>query len=255
MAARSLSVALVALLSVLHAFAQQNPAPATCLGTEQAVREVIHRIWAAYRNRDLATLDKLIDDDAINTDDGGTRTGKQEALAAVKKPEGNLHNETDEQPEDFRVVFTSGVAILNYTKRWTDYEKKMGINWSATSRVTVVLVCKNGEWRRVAFHETEVQKKDRQPSTSAIDGLDDYVGHYRFGEKGDKGEISIVRKGDRLSETWADEGATEILPGKYDTFFSREDGVMERFVRDKSGKVIGILYTLGDDELEARRVP
>lgn len=174
---------------------------------------------------------------------------------AVKKPEGNLHTETDAQPEDVRVVFTSGVAILNYTKRWTDYEKKMGTNWGATSRVTVVLACKNGEWRRVAFHETAVQKKDRQPYVSAIDDLDDYVGHYRFGEKGDKGEISIVRKGDKLSETWADEGATEILPGKYDTFFSREDGIMERFVRDKSGKVIGILYSLGDGELEAKRLP
>jgi serine/threonine protein kinase len=36
---------------------------------------------------------------------------------------------------------------------------------------------------------------------------------------------------------------------------SREDGWVERFLRDKSGKVTGILYTHTDGELEAKRVP
>jgi hypothetical protein len=87
--------------------------------------------------------------------------------------------------------------------------------------------------------------------------LDDYVGHYRLVDSGDKGEISVVRKGDRLSEfseSWGEE-AIELFPGKYDTFFSREDGWVERFLRDKSGKVTGILYTHTDGELEAKRVP
>ena len=46
-----------------------------------------------------------------------------------------------------------------------------------------------------------------------------------------------------------------LFPGKYDTFFTREDGWVERFLRDKSGKVTGILYTHADGELEAKRVP
>lgn len=52
-----------------------------------------------------------------------------------------------------------------------------------------------------------------------------------------------------------DEKPVEILPGKYDTFFTREDGWVERFIRGNSGKVTGILYTYPDGELEARRVP
>jgi ketosteroid isomerase-like protein len=251
---RPLFSAFALFLSSFHAFAQPNRSPAPCSATEQAVREVTHQLWAAYNNRDLATLEKLIDDDAIATDDGGTRKGKQEILAAARRPEGDIHKQTDEQPEDFRVMFTSGVAILNYTKHWTDYEEKMGINWGATSRITVVLACKNAKWRRMAFQETDIPNKDRKPSASAIDHLDDYVGHYRFGENGDKGELSVVRKGDALSESWAGEEATELLPGKYDTFFSREDRWLERFVRDKSGKVTGILYTLPDGEFEAKRV-
>jgi hypothetical protein len=103
--------------------------------TEQAVREVSHQLWAAFRSRDVATWDKLVEDSYISTDDGGVRKEKQDLLAELRKPEGNIHNDTDEQPEDIRVVFTDGVAIVNFTKHWTDYDKKAGISWGGTSRM------------------------------------------------------------------------------------------------------------------------
>ena len=248
-------LALVILLSSLHAFAQQNQPSITCSATEQAVREVSHRVWAAVRSRDVTAWDKLADDSFISTDDGGVRKQKQECLAELSEPEGNIHTDNDEQPEDVRVVFTGGVAIENQTKHWTDQDKKTGISWGATSRTTRVFTCKNGEWRLVAFQETDLPNKHRKPS--ANDHLDDYVGHYRLVDSGDKGDISVVRKGDRLSEfseSWGEE-AIELFPGKYDTFFTREDGWVERFLRDKSGKVTGILYTHTDGELEAKRLP
>jgi ketosteroid isomerase-like protein len=254
---RPLSFAFGVLLSSLHALAQQNQSPVTCPATEQAVREVSHQIWAASRSRDVATWDKLVDDSYISTDDGGVRKGKQDILAELRKPEGNIHTDSDEQPEDVRVEFTGGVAIVNQTKHWTDYDKTTGISWGATSRTTRVLTCKNGEWRLVAFQETDIPNKHRKPSAIASDLLDDYVGHYRLVDSGDKGDISVVRKGDRLSElseSWGEE-AIELLPGKYDTFFNREDGWVERFLRDKFGKVTGILYTQTDGELEAERLP
>ena len=254
MTVRPFSIAIV-LLASLQAFAQQNQPSITCPATEQTVREVSQQIWAAVRTRDVATWDKLADDSFISTDDGGVRKGKQECLAELRKPEGNIHTDSDEQPEDVRVVFTGGVAIVNQTKHWTDYDKKSGISWGATSRTTRVLTCKNGEWKLVAFHETDIPNKNRKPSPN--DHLDDYVGHYRLIDSGDKGDISVVLKGDRLSEfseSWGEE-AIELLPGKYDTFFNREDGWVERFLRDKSGKVTGILYTQTDGELEAKRVP
>lgn len=183
------------------------------------------------------------------------RKGKQELLAGLKKPEGHVHNETDEQPTDVRLVFTNGVAILNFTKHWTDYDKTAGISFDGTSRMTRVFTCKNGGWKLVSFNETGIPDRTRQPVSSAIAYFDDYVGHYRLGENGDKGEISVGRTGDKLFETWPDEKPVEILPGKYDTFFTREDGWVERFIRGNSGKVTGILYTYPDGELEARRVP
>jgi hypothetical protein len=181
------------------------------------------------------------------------RKGKQDVLAELRKPEGNIHTDTDEQPEDVRVVFTGGVAIVNQTKHWTDYDKKAGISWGATSRTTRVLTCKNGEWKLVAFHDTNIPNRHRKPS--ANDHLDDYVGHYRLIDSGDKGDISITRVGDKLIDTWANGEVIELFPGKYDTFFSREDDWVERFLRNKSGEVTGILYTHVDGELEAKRVP
>jgi len=254
MTIRAFSAALV-FLSSLHAFAQQNLPSTTCPATEQAVSEVSHRLWVAGRNRNAAAWDKLVDDRYIATDDAGVRKGKQDILADLRKPEGNVHTDVDEQPEDVRVTFTGGVAIVNQTRRWTDYDKKVGVSWGATSRTTRVLTCENGEWRQVAFQETNIPNKDRKPATLAANALDEYVGHYRLIDSGGKGDISITRSGDKLLDTFANDEPIELFPGKYDTFFSREDDWVERFLRDKSGKVTGILYTHTDGELEAKRVP
>src|SRR5271154_1832808 len=254
MTVRLFSIAFV-LLSSLHAFAQQNQSPVTCIATEQAVRDASRQIWAAYRDRDVTTYDRLVDDSYISTDDGGVLKGKRDVLAELRKPEGNIHTDSDEQPEDVRVVFTGGVAIVNQTAHWTDYDKKAGISWGATSRTTRVLTCRNGEWRLVALQETDIPNKHRKPSPIASHLLDAYIGHYRLVDSGGKGDISITRLGDKLVDTWANGEAIELFPGKYDTFFSREDGWVERFLRDKSGNVTGILYTYVDGDLEARRLP
>jgi hypothetical protein len=247
--------ALVLFLAVsLPTLAQQKQSPSTCVATEEAVLTAEHQVWSAWGSRDAAAWDKLVDDSFVSTDDGGIREGKQQILAAIKQPEGNVHNETDENPKDVRVVFTNGVAILNFTKHWTDYDKAAGISWGATSANTRVFTCKNGEWKLIIFHETDIPNKDRQPSVSAIAHLDDYVGRYRFSGKADKGVISISRNGKRLIETWTGDKPIEILPGKYDTFFSRHDDSVETFVRDKPGHVTGILYTYIDGQVEAKRI-
>jgi len=254
---RTLYLAMVALLSSLPAFGQQNQAAALpCPATEKAILEVEHQLWSAPRTRDAAALDKLTDERFISTDDNGVRIGKRELLAHYRQPEGKIHNETDEQPAGIRLVFTNGVAILNFTKHGTEYDREVGVSFVFSSVITRVFTCSNGEWKLVVFHETAIPNKDREPSSVAANQLDDYVGRYRFVEKGAKGDISVVRKGAKLFETWSgDEKPTEILPGKYDTFFTREDSVVERFIRDKSGKVSGILYTLIDGEHEAKRLP
>jgi hypothetical protein len=97
-----------------------------------------------------------------------------------------------------------------------------------------------------------------EPSTSGVqtaaDYLDDYVGKYRFGEDGHGGDISVARQENRLYESWGTDKPVEILPGKFDMFFTPGIPILERFVRDRRGRVVEIVYTLGDSEVEAKRV-
>jgi ketosteroid isomerase-like protein len=248
---RSLYVALLAMLA-LPAFTQQNAALVSCPVTEEAVREVDHQIWAAYRNRDAAALNNLVSDDLIRSNDEGMREDKQAVLAGRKSPEGDVHNETDEQINDFRVVFTNGVAILNFTRHEADSDKRVGVSWETTVRTTRVLTCTNGTWKMVVYHESVIPNVNRVPVAGSAAHFKDYVGRYRLGEKG---ELSITRIGEKIYETWVGEKAVGLLPGKYDTFFSREDGWTSSFIRNKSGKVSAILYTLPDGQFEAKRLP
>jgi ketosteroid isomerase-like protein len=251
MIVRSLFVALLAMLA-LPAFTQQNAALVSCPVTEKAVREVDHQIWAAYRSRDATALNNLVSDDLIRSNDEGMREDKQAVLAGRKSPEGDVHNETDEKINDFRVVFTNGVAILNFTRHETDSDKRVGVSWETTVRTTRVLTCTNGAWKMVVYHESVIPNVNRVPVSGSAAHFKDYVGRYRLGAKG---ELLITRVGEKIYETWAGEKAVELLPGKHETFFSREDGWVSSFIRNKAGKVSAILYTLPDGQFEAKRLP
>lgn len=45
-------------------------------------------------------------------------------------------------------------------------------------------------------------------------------GVYRFGEDGREGEITVMLRGNRLYESWGTDKPVELVPGKFDSFFS-----------------------------------
>jgi hypothetical protein len=118
-----------------------------------------------------------------------------------------------------RSVFAGETAVLSFRRRWAVTHRPSGVSFSATSRMTEVFVCRGQEWKVLAFHETLMPNAERPVSAAAPAHYEEYVGRYRFGSKGDGTEIE------------------------------------ERFVRDTHGQVVGILYTMGDSEVEARRAP
>jgi hypothetical protein len=120
--------------------------------------------------------------------------------------------------------------------------------------MTEAFVCRSGVWKVLLFHETLVATPNRQVFRPAIQRFDEYVGTYRFGVDGSGGQITVTRKGDKLYESWGNDRPVEILPGKFDTFFTLGFPVLERFVRDPRGRVVGIVYTMGDTEVEAKRI-
>ena len=89
-----------------------------------------------------------------------------------------------------------------------------------------------------------LSRTTRAPSQPADTTLDELAGKYVIRQKGEKLEITITRRGHGLFEQWGEDKVDEILPGKHDTFFARGESIVELFLRNRNGKVTGILYTM-----------
>jgi hypothetical protein len=253
MLARSSGVAATLLVST-SLLAQGPSTSPSCAAGEPALRMVAHNFWAAYNHRDAAALDKLLDDRLLWVSESGELLSKAQVLAPFHNPQGSMKMESAEEPENVRTAFVDHLAIMSFTKGFKLTHQPTGASFGATARMTETFVCVGGEWKVVAFQETMVPKPARPVYKPAVYYFDDYVGKYRFGEDGRGGEISVKRRGNRLYETWGSDEPIEILPGKFDMFFTPGIPIGERFVRDRRGRVVGIVYTLGDSEVEAKRV-
>ena len=225
----------------------------TCPTSSGALFSVAHEFWAAYNRRDLAALDRILDDQLLLVSVQGVPATKTEFLAGFRAPEGPIRSESAERMEDVRTISAGNTAVVSFKRRWTLTFKSVAITDAAFSRMTETLICRAGRWRIIAFQETFLPNAARSPNSDAASRYDDYVGQYRFGENGNGGEITVTRNGSKLFEAWGKDRPIEILPGKYDTFFTRGFPWVERFVRDERGRVVGIHYTLEDGELEAKR--
>jgi hypothetical protein len=253
MLARPILVA-AALLMSASLLAQEPSTSQSCAASDQALRVIAHDLWAAYNHRDAAALDKLLDHRLLWVSESGNLLTKAQVLAPFRISQGSMKLDSAEEPENVRTAFADNMAAMSFTKAFKITHQPTGASFGATARMTETFVCAGGEWKVVAFQETMVPNPARHVHKPAADHFDDYVGKYRFGEDGRGGEISVTRQGNRLYESWGADKPVEILPGKFDTFFTPGFPILERFVRDRRGRVVGILYTLGDSEVEAKRV-
>jgi ketosteroid isomerase-like protein len=249
-----LSFNAAALLLPTSLLAQGPSTSHSCAATEQALLAVAHDFWAAYNHRDVAALDKLLDDRLLFVGESGNVLSKAQFLAPFRVPEGSMKSASAEQPEDVRTLFADNTAFISFLRAWTITHQSSGASFGATSRMTETFICRGGEWKVIAFQETMVPNPARQVYRPAANYLDDFVGKYRFGEDARGGDIAVTRQGNRLYESWGIDEPVEILPGKFDMFFTPGFPILERFVRDRSGRVVGIVYTLGDSEVEAKRL-
>jgi hypothetical protein len=242
------------LLSASAVLAQQQPTKLTCPATEKAIldlREVQHQ---ALNQHDLATYARIIDDQAIFSSDDGKRRSKDEIVATAKQEQSGWETVDDGPMEDTVVKFEDGVAILNFAQRFRNHDRNADFTQTGSWRESYIFGCRAGEWKIIFRAENPIPNAHRDPDISVLSHMDDYVGHYRFYQNGEKGDFRVFRKGDKLFESTGPNEADELLPGRFDTFFIRNDGQVERFLRDKNGKVVGIYYVLLDSDLEAKRI-
>jgi ketosteroid isomerase-like protein len=227
----------------------------SCPSRPEALKSVAHDFWLGYNQRDTSLLARVLDDDLVLVPAAGTVTTKPELLAHITAPLEPMRSRSEERLDEARTVFAGETALLNFRRRWTVTHQPSGVSFKATSRMTEVFVCRGSEWKVLAFQETVMPNAERPVSPAASAHYGNYVGRYRFGSRGDGALIVVTRKGDTLYEAWGADAPVELLPGKFDAFFTRGFSIEEQFVRDAHGQVVGIVYSMGDSEIEARRVP
>jgi hypothetical protein len=239
---------------LLGSLLQLASAPDSCVSRPEVLKSVAHDFWLGYNQRDSSLLAKVLDNDLVLVPAAGTVTTKPELLAHVMAPLEPMRSRSEEALDEVRAVFAGETAVLNFRRRWAVTHQPSGVSFKATSRMTEVFVCRGTEWKVLAFQETVMPNAERPVSGAASARYGDYVGRYRFGSRGDGALIVVTQKGDRLYEAWGADAPVDLLPGKFDAFFTRGFSIEERFVRDAHGRVAGIVYSMGDSEIEARRV-
>jgi hypothetical protein len=252
-----LTTAFTILLAAASVQAQPQTGPAVgCPATEKAILDVQRAERDAFERNDLAALDRLLDDHLIYSSDNGKRLSKQEALGVFKGQLNENKTMSDGPIKDVVLAFEDGVAILNFVDGMRNIDLRTGMTMFGTFRESFVFGCRGGQWKIIFRSEVQIPNANRVRDSATLAHLDEYVGHYEFYQNGDKGDVHVFRKGDKLFETWGprQQQGDEILPGGFDTFFARYDGTVEQFVRDRSGKVAGIHYVMWDSDFQARRV-
>jgi hypothetical protein len=248
------TIILLLLLSTSGALGQQQPTPLTCPATEKAILDLYQVQHQASLRNDFATVARIIDDQAILNYDDGKRRSKDETVASTKQQQSGWETVDEGPMEDTVVKFEDGVAILTFARGGRSRNRNSDFTITGSARESYIYGCRGSEWKVIFRAETQIPNAHRAPDISVLSHLDDYVGHYRFYQNGDKGDFRVFHKGDKLFESTGPNEADELLPGRFDTFFVRNDGQVERFLRDKNGRVVGIYYVFGDSDLEARRV-
>lgn len=148
--------------------AQEPATPHSCAASEQALRVVAHRFWAAYNQRDAAALDKLLDDRLLHVTESGNLLSKAEVLAPFRIPQGSMKLESAEEPENVRTVIVDDMAVMSFTKAFKVTHQPTGASFGTTSRMTETFVCAGGEWKVMAFQETMVANRARPVSERPV---------------------------------------------------------------------------------------
>jgi hypothetical protein len=190
----------------------------------------------------------------LHVTESGNLLSKAQLLESIRTWQGNIKLESAEKPENVRTAFDKGVGVMSFTKTFKIIHQPTGATFGSTSRMTETFICVGGKWKVIGFQETLAANSTRQVYEPARGYFGDYVGKYCFGEDGRGGEITVTRREKRLYESQGTDQPVEILPGKFDMFFTPGFPILERFVRDRRGRVVGIIYMLGDREVEAKRV-
>jgi ketosteroid isomerase-like protein len=148
---------LALVLGLSLALASPAP-PATSVAAEAQVRAAVDRLAVAFRDADVETLGSLIGPRYVHTNTGGGVVDRERWLAYVGSRRDELRtgvlalSRYENRDVEVRVhgatAIVTGVNVSAGTRNGTPFAREL--------RFTQVWVLADGDWKRVAFHDTEV---------------------------------------------------------------------------------------------------
>jgi len=143
----------VYVINLPHYAAHAQPPEASKVGAEQEILAAEAQLAAALSSVDVDALSRLWADDFVSTmADGRVTTGKKRLeLLRTKKPDENSRVTNENQHVDVHVQ--NEWAFVLVTSSWVASGKPAGSPYQATH----IWAKRNGQWRLVAAHISEVK--------------------------------------------------------------------------------------------------
>ena len=191
------------MLCSLCCSAQQQSSTSSCPSDEQTIRAIERKRWQAGPPRhDVATTDELLAKNFFYSDDTATVMSKNQLLEMYKTPH---MTRTDVEPaQDVRVLVDGDIALMNCTLLWKVAQAK--VSWTQKSRFTEVFICREGQWKILALHETVVPNAIREPLQLADAILDEFVGKYVVTQNGEKLAVASLDRVTNCSSSGGRQG-------------------------------------------------
>ncbi|MBI3796427.1 MAG: nuclear transport factor 2 family protein [Deltaproteobacteria bacterium] len=137
--------ALILMLAALPTFAQQQ-------AEEEALRKLEHEWWEAYKQRDTQTLDRIMAEDFIFTDEEGQVYDKSHFIALARQQVVTAYT-----LGDLRIRVYGDAAVVTCPSSWRYNIEGKEVSWEFRS--TDVFVKRQGQWQAVAAQDTRLPKK------------------------------------------------------------------------------------------------
>ena len=118
---------------------------------EQAVRQLLDKLYAALGRNDAAALDRIYADDYTLVNESGVLTTKAPRLASIKSGELKFESVSF---DDVKIRLYGNTAVATYHATFKAQSKGQDIG--GQSRVTLTLVKIKGRWQLVAAQGTRI---------------------------------------------------------------------------------------------------
>jgi ketosteroid isomerase-like protein len=142
---RAGGLALILVLVALPTFAQQNP-------EEQELLKLEHDWREAYKQRDTQTLDRLVAEDFIFTDEEGQVYDKPKFIALALQQVVTAYT-----LGDLRIRVYGDTGVVTCPSSWHYNIEGKDVRWEFRS--TDVFVKRQGHWQAVASQDTRLPKR------------------------------------------------------------------------------------------------